>query len=101
MEHEDHENLHNATKTEKRRKDKADTATVDKVLDPKTMEILNKLVRRQKLFDLGGSFSSGKEANIYTAKCSTSLVSKFTRKVLPDTDQVVPVVLKIYKTSTM
>lgn len=101
MEYEDRENLHNATKTERRRKDKADTATVDKVLDPKTMEILGKLTKRQKLFDLGGSFSCGKEANVYTAKCSTSLVSKFIQKRSPSVEEVVPVVLKIYKTSTM
>lgn len=94
---EDHEY---GTKTEKRRRDKADTATVDKVLDPKTVGILERLARRQKLFDLGGAFSSGKEANVYTARCSTSLGSKFIRGS-PGAEEVVAAVVKIYKTSTM
>ncbi|KAI5150113.1 RIO kinase 1 [Enteropsectra breve] len=88
-------------KVERRKKDKADTATVDKVLDPKTMNILKKLQERKKLIDLGGTFSSGKEANVYTAKCSTSLISKFIQKEVTEEEQIVPVVLKIYKTSTM
>lgn len=92
------------TKTEKRRKDKSQIATIDKVLDPKTLEILRRLKERGKLFDLSGAFSSGKEANIYTAKCSNSLISKFIQNsndvdlIIPEN---VPVVLKIYKTSTM
>ncbi|KAM0681078.1 Serine/threonine-protein kinase rio1 [Glugoides intestinalis] len=89
-------------KIEKRRKDKSDTATVDKVLDPKTVTILKKLITREKLFELSGAFSTGKEANIYTAKCSTSLISKFVQKEADiETEAVVTVALKIYKTSTM
>lgn len=90
-----------SSKFEKRRKDKSDIATVDKVLDPKTINILNQLIKRGKLFDLCGSFSCGKEANIYTAKCSTSLISKFTQSSFNEISAVIPVVLKIYKTSTM
>ena len=89
------------SKIEKRRKDKSQTATIDKVLDPKTMEILRKLQERGKLTDLSGCFSSGKEANIYTAKCSNSLISKFIQQEESLFPQIVPVVLKIYKTSTM
>lgn len=88
-------------KVEKRRKDKSDFATVDKVLDKNTMSIINKLEKREKIFDLSGAISSGKEANIYTARCSTSLISKFIQPNVEDTEKVVPVVLKIYKTSTM
>lgn len=88
-------------KVEKRRKDKADFATVDKVLDKNTMAILNKLQRRAKIFDLSGAVSSGKESNIYTARCSTSLISKFIQENADETEAIVPVVLKIYKTSTM
>ncbi|KAI5168786.1 RIO kinase 1 [Pancytospora epiphaga] len=87
-------------KEEKRRKDKSDHATADKVLDPNTLSILTKLQKREKIFDLSGTISSGKEANIYTARCSTSLVSKFISTNV-DEEKIVPVVLKIYKTSTM
>ena len=87
-------------KPEKRRKDKSDISTVDKVLDRKTLKILENLQKREKLFDMGGAFSSGKEANVYTAKCSTSLISKLIQQ-LPQEDAIVPVALKIYKTSTM
>lgn len=92
------------TKTERRRRDKSDTATVDKVLDPKTVKILESLVRRNKLFELSGAVSSGKEANVYTAKCSGTLVSKFIQPADEGSTEdgtTVPVVLKIYKTSTM
>jgi len=88
-------------KEEKRRKDKADTATVDKVLDPKTIDILNKLSKRGKLMDLCGSFSCGKEANVYVGKCSTSLSSKFIQRAADSEETVISVVLKIYKTSAM
>lgn len=89
-------------KVEKKKRDKADTATIDKVLDSKTINILNQLAKRCKLYDLGGSFSCGKEANIYTARCSTSLISKFTQSAFSEAEEcIIPVVLKIYKTSTM
>lgn len=88
-------------KAERRRKDKSDFATVDKVLDARTISILNKLQRREKIFDLSGAVSSGKEANIYTARCSNSLISKFIQKSVDDPELIVPVVLKIYKTSAM
>lgn len=90
------------TKIEKRRKDKSDIATVDKVLDKRTIEVLNKLIKREKLFDLSGSVSTGKEANIYTAKCSNTLISKFIKNTgTTENESIIPVVLKIYKTSTM
>ncbi|ELA41343.1 uncharacterized protein VICG_01583 [Vittaforma corneae ATCC 50505] len=96
-----------AMKPEKRRRDKSSTATVDKVLDRRTVEVLSKLVRREKLFELSGAVSSGKEANVYTAKCSTALVSKFIQPAADhtaatgDCGRVIPVALKIYKTSAM
>lgn len=89
------------SKIEKRRKDKSQIATTDKVLDRKTTEILKSLQERGKLTDLSGAFSSGKEANVYTAKCSNSLISKFIQQDTSHIDKIVPVVLKIYKTSTM
>lgn len=88
-------------KVEKRRKDKSQIATQDKVLDQKTINILQKLQERGKLIDMGGSVSSGKEANIYTARCSTSLISKFIQNEISEKEEIIPVALKIYKTSTM
>lgn len=89
------------TKIEKRRKDKADISTVDKVLDSKTLKIINNLIARKKLIEINGSFACGKEANIYTGKGSTALVSKFIQTEPVNKEEIVPVVLKIYKTSTM
>jgi len=90
------------SKVEKRRKDKSNFATVDKVLDPKTVKIIESLLRRNKLAELSGAVSSGKEANVYTAKCCGSLVSKFIQPGdTPEGAGTIPVVLKIYKTSTM
>lgn len=83
-----------------KRREKLDTSTVDKVLDHRAMDVLNKLKARGVLHNLSGTFSSGKEANIYTGECSTELSSKFIQPAgLPN--ETVPVVLKIYKTSTM
>ncbi|KAF9764513.1 putative serine/threonine-protein kinase RIO1 like protein [Nosema granulosis] len=68
-------------KVEKTRKDKSDRATVDKVLDKKTLAILEKLIKRGKLFDLGGSICTGKEANVYLANSSTALYSKYVNNI--------------------
>ncbi|EPR78354.1 RIO kinase 1 [Spraguea lophii 42_110] len=87
-------------KVQKRIKDKKDRATVDKVLDPKTMNILRKLENRNLLFNLGGCISSGKEANIYTGKASTKLQSKFFKET-GEEEHIIPVVIKIYRTSKL
>jgi len=50
-----------------RRKDKSDRATVDQVLDPRTIRILQKLVNNGYLCSLHGCISTGKEANVYHA----------------------------------
>ncbi|KAK1350294.1 hypothetical protein LUQ84_000531 [Hamiltosporidium tvaerminnensis] len=64
-------------KITKRLKDKSDRATTDKVLDPKTLAIITKLLSRNAISDLQGSISTGKEANIYVALVSPGLKSKF------------------------
>ncbi|ELQ74491.1 Serine/threonine protein kinase involved in cell cycle control [Trachipleistophora hominis] len=61
-------------------KDKSDRATRDKVLDRKTLVILEKLQKRNILFDLEGCISSGKEANIYRAKIRCMPKCKFIRR---------------------
>ena len=40
-------------------------ATVDQVLDPKTIEVLQKLMKQSVFGELAGCISTGKEANVY------------------------------------
>ncbi|KAJ3079129.1 Serine/threonine-protein kinase RIO1 [Rhizoclosmatium hyalinum] len=48
-------------------KDKADRATVEQVLDPRTRIILFKMLNNQTLSQVNGCISTGKEANVYHA----------------------------------
>lgn len=48
-------------------KDKADRATVDQVLDPRTIRILSKLITQGHISEIHGCVSTGKEANVYQA----------------------------------
>lgn len=92
-------------KEERRRKDKSDRATVDKVLDQRTLKILERLQARGKLANLRGSLCTGKESNVYVAEASTGLCSKFVSGVQAGNgdaeEQMVPVAVKIFKTSIM
>ena len=54
---------------EKRKKDKAQRATVEQVLDPRTMNILNKMLNNGTLTEINGCLSTGKEANVYYGLC--------------------------------
>ncbi|KAI9598427.1 RIO1 family-domain-containing protein [Syncephalis fuscata] len=47
--------------------DKADRATVEQVLDPRTRIILFKLLNRNIIYEINGCISTGKEANVYHA----------------------------------
>ncbi|KAJ3272352.1 hypothetical protein HDV01_005786 [Terramyces sp. JEL0728] len=49
-------------------KDKADRATVEQVLDPRTRMILFKLINRGTIQEVNGCISTGKEANVYHAQ---------------------------------
>ncbi|KAG9510741.1 Serine/threonine-protein kinase RIO1, partial [Fragariocoptes setiger] len=68
-------------------KDKSDRATVEQVLDPRTIRILSKIINRENspISEIHGCVSTGKEANVYHA---TSVDGK---------DRVI----KIYKTSIL
>lgn len=66
-------------------KDKADRATVDQVLDPRTIRILSKLVTQGHLSEIHGCVSTGKEANVYQAS----------------TENGEDRVIKVYKTSIL
>lgn len=76
---------------ENRRKDKADRATLQQVLDPRTLLILYKMIKRELLEMVNGCISTGKEANVYHAST-------------PPTEAGAPsgsVAIKIYKTSIL
>ncbi|KAB0395930.1 hypothetical protein E2I00_004375 [Balaenoptera physalus] len=49
-------------------KDKADRATVEQVLDPRTRMILFKMLTRGVISEINGCISTGKEANVYHAR---------------------------------
>ncbi|CCD23598.1 protein kinase RIO1 NDAI_0B05650 [Naumovozyma dairenensis CBS 421] len=51
----------------KTNKDKANRATVENVLDPRTMKFLKALTSRGVISDFNGCLSTGKEANVYHA----------------------------------
>lgn len=50
-----------------RHKDKADRATVEQVLDPRTRMIIFKLLSQGVISEINGCISTGKEANVYHA----------------------------------
>ncbi|CAK5284102.1 unnamed protein product [Mycena citricolor] len=66
-------------------KDKADRATTEQVLDPRTRTILLKMVGRGLIDEVNGCISTGKEANVYHAL----------------TPEKAHLALKIYKTSIL
>lgn len=55
-----------------RGKDKADRATVEQVLDPRTRMIIFKMIQRGVFNELNGCISTGKEANVYHATTNKS-----------------------------
>ena len=83
-------------------KDKADRATVENCLDPRTMIQIDKMINNEKLTKLYGCISTGKEANVYLAEGSMDLIN---REMYPeDADGNRPVkqyAVKIFKTSIL
>lgn len=69
-----------------RSKDKADRATVEQVLDPRTRMIIFKLLNRGFVSEINGCISTGKEANVYHATTN-----------IENQDRAV----KVYKTSIL
>ncbi|KAJ9088118.1 Serine/threonine-protein kinase rio1, variant 2 [Entomophthora muscae] len=65
--------------------DKADRATTEQVLDPRTRIILFKLLNRNVFYEVNGCISTGKEANVYHAR----------------TEEGGQLAIKIYKTSIL
>ncbi|WFD22640.1 non-specific serine/threonine protein kinase [Malassezia equina] len=74
-----------------KRKDKADRATLQQVLDPRTMVLLSKLIRRELITEVNGCISTGKEANVYHATMPPATEGGAPRSAA----------IKIYKTSIL
>ena len=56
-----------------RARDRADRATVEQVLDPRTRMVLFKMLNRGVFSEIQGCISTGKEANVYYAAGSEGL----------------------------
>lgn len=67
-------------------KDKADRATIEQVMDPRTRMILFKLINRGFITEINGCISTGKEANVYHCTSKEGLKDR---------------AIKIYKTSIL
>ncbi|XP_019199995.1 PREDICTED: serine/threonine-protein kinase RIO1-like [Ipomoea nil] len=65
--------------------DKADRATVEQAIDPRTRMVLFKMLNRGVFHDINGCISTGKEANVYHATKSDGL----------------EFAIKVYKTSVL
>lgn len=72
-------------------KDRADRATSEQVLDPRTRMLLLQMINRGIVSEIHGCVSTGKEANVYHALS------------IPDDDGAPPVhrAIKVYKTSIL
>lgn len=73
-----------------RDKDKADRATSEQVLDPRTRMILLQLLNRNIVSEINGVISTGKEANVYHAATMSE-----------DDAQPLHRAIKVYKTSIL
>ncbi|AJT93039.1 Rio1p [Saccharomyces cerevisiae YJM1273] len=87
-------------------KDKANRATVENVLDPRTMRFLKSMVTRGVIADLNGCLSTGKEANVYHAFAGTGkapVIDEETGQyeVLETDGSRAEYAIKIYKTSIL
>ncbi|KAL5725502.1 non-specific serine/threonine protein kinase [Ranunculus cassubicifolius] len=61
------QSLRNSGTGRTKRTEKADRATVEQALDPKTRKIICKMLSREVFDDINGCISTGKEANVYHA----------------------------------
>jgi len=74
--------------------DRANRATSEQVLDPRTRMILFKLINRGLVDEINGCISTGKEANVYHAIGSS--ISN-----TPNLPKYTNMAIKIYKTSIL
>jgi RIO kinase 1 len=89
----------------KTKKDKADRATVEQVLDGRTRLILFKLMNRGYIDNISGCISTGKEGNVYSAEAFLdNLLYPIIRTNDASTEQelkLTHLAVKIYKTSIL
>lgn len=78
-------------KLDKTSKDRANRATVEQVLDPRTMKFLKKLISRGVIYSINGCISTGKEANVYHADGEDTQLNGERQELA----------VKIYKTSIL
>lgn len=79
-----HMNQFEGGKHHRRLKDRANRATVEQVLDPKTRLVLFQLIQRGMVEAVEGCISTGKEANVYRGVTKTGSLA-----------------IKVYKTSIL
>jgi RIO kinase 1 len=77
-----------------RKKDRADRATVEQVLDPRTRLVLFRLLQRGVMDSIEGCISTGKEANVYHAinkegQCWAIKIYKTSILIFKDRDRYV------------
>lgn len=86
-------------------KDKADRATTQQVLDPRTLVILFKMLQRGFLQHIDGVISTGKEANVYHASMPPPPLAEHGEDETTPAEErkgsPVHVAIKIYKTSIL
>merc|ERR1719326_328744 len=85
---------------------KDDRATVEQVLDPRTMLVLSKMMKRGLFDQIAGCISTGKEANVYHARATVDpTVWTTTRnphdKPAASEEQSWELAVKVYKTSVL
>ena len=80
-----------------RSRDRADRATVEQVLDPRTRMVLFKMLNRGVFSEINGCISTGKEANVYhaTSRCTVTSVEETVEEHTPE------VAIKVYKTAIL
>lgn len=79
-------------------KDKANRATVENVLDPRTMRFLKSMMNRGVISEFNGCLSTGKEANVYHAFAGESIEDSKDGHVQGEKKELA---IKIYKTSIL
>ncbi|KAF2454101.1 RIO1 family-domain-containing protein [Lineolata rhizophorae] len=94
-----------------REKDKADRATVEKVLDPATRLIMLNLINNEILSEIHGVISTGKEANVYHALSGPRMDEQrrtlalesggAVQPVCGEQQQPVHLAVKVYKTAIL
>lgn len=92
----------NKSSSQGKTKDKADRATTDQVLDPRTRMVLYKLLNKETLNSIHGCVSTGKEANVYYATTSPETLDSYGVAGSRTSDgKEGELAIKVYKTSIL